>query len=121
MTFPTSRAAKIHGVAIRSIDPRREMSQSRHLVSHHFGRTLCIVPGFLSQRLLPVLQLTRAALVFTAISNSVCEVLLLARSRAGVNGGYTHFVQPSQMIAVILMSLGMYGFGMSLNDIIDRR
>jgi len=37
------------------------------------------VPNLLSQRLLTVLQLTRMALVFTAISNSLCELLLLAK------------------------------------------
>jgi hypothetical protein len=79
------------------------------------------VTGFLSQRVLPVLQLTRAALVFTAISNSLCEVLLLARHRAGFEGDYTRYVDPRQMSAVIVMSSAMYMFGMSLNDIIDRR
>src|SRR5437899_1137512 len=80
------------------------------------------VPRPMSQRLLSIFQLTRMALVFTAISNSVCSMLLLAQSNAKLeNVPYTEFVHPARMAAVVLMSIGLYGFGMSLNDIIDRR
>jgi 4-hydroxybenzoate polyprenyltransferase len=76
----------------------------------------------LIQRLLPVLQLTRIALVFTAISNSVAAMLLLAKWRPAVSGGTPWDVlTPWNLAAVVVMSIGMYGFGMSLNDIIDRR
>ena len=62
------------------------------------------------------------ALVFTAISNSLCATLLLAEFNAEQQRvPYTNLVQPSRMIAIVIMSIGMYGFGMSLNDIIDRR
>jgi 4-hydroxybenzoate polyprenyltransferase len=80
------------------------------------------MPGRLIQRLLPVLQLTRIALVFTAVSNSVCAMLLLAKWSPAVRGGTPWDVlTPWNLAAVVLMSIGMYGFGMSLNDIIDRR
>jgi 4-hydroxybenzoate polyprenyltransferase len=75
--------------------------------------------GFLSQRLLSVLQLTRMARVFTAISNSLCALLLLAKWLPG--NSIRPYVEPVRVIAIALMSIGMYGFGMSLNDIIDRR
>jgi 4-hydroxybenzoate polyprenyltransferase len=77
--------------------------------------------GHLSQRLLSVLQLTRMALVFTAISNSLCELLLLAKWYALPGHSVRAFVEPVRVIAIALMSIGLYGFGMSLNDIIDRR
>jgi hypothetical protein len=80
------------------------------------------MPAPLSQRLLSILQLTRMALVFTAISNSVCAMLLWAEFQARLSSvGYTKFVDPKRMAAIIIMSIGLYGFGMSLNDIIDRR
>lgn len=80
------------------------------------------MPGPLSQRLLPVLQLTRIALVFTAISNSVAAMLLLAKWSPTVRGGSPWDVlTPWNIAAIVVMSVGMYGFGMSLNDIIDRR
>jgi 4-hydroxybenzoate polyprenyltransferase len=75
--------------------------------------------GVISTRLFPLLQLTRMALVFTAISNSLCT-LLLAWARLG--GDMTHqrlFWREAGLVALI--STGLYGFGMSLNDIIDRR
>lgn len=79
------------------------------------------MPGGMSQRLLSALQLTRMALVFTAIADSACSLLLLSRSRfagaAGILGdpGFWRFA------AAAVVSIGLYGFGMSLNDIIDRR
>jgi 4-hydroxybenzoate polyprenyltransferase len=72
--------------------------------------------GPLSQRILTVLQLTRMALVFTAISNGACEVLL----RAGPEN-YLNSQIPKRLFAMAAVSIGLYGFGMSLNDIIDRR
>src|SRR4051794_12268925 len=77
--------------------------------------------GHLSQRLLSVLQLTRMALVFTAISNSLCELLLLAKWLGGPGRALAPYVEPIRVLTIALMSIGMYGFGMSLNDIIDRR
>jgi hypothetical protein len=68
----------------------------------------------LTVRVLPVLQLTRMALVFTAIADSVCALLLQAQAEGGG-------VPPERLGAVVLMSVGLYGFGMALNDIIDRR
>ena len=78
--------------------------------------------GALSQRLLPVLQLTRMALVFTAISNAQCTLLLYAGLQRRIGGGsLLEYLDPLLMLLVALMSVGLYGFGMSLNDIIDRR
>jgi 4-hydroxybenzoate polyprenyltransferase len=73
-----------------------------------------------SSRILPVLQLTRMALVFTALSNSLCAYLLLAKYRSG-GESYLHAVSFWEVAAIIVISSGLYGFGMSLNDIIDRR
>ncbi len=70
----------------------------------------------LSQRLLPVLQLTRMALVFTAISNAYCTALLLWMVIPVESA-----LDPARMLSITGISVGLYGFGMSLNDIIDRR
>jgi 4-hydroxybenzoate polyprenyltransferase len=76
----------------------------------------------LSERLLPVLQLTRMALVFTALADSGCELLLLAARQSHLNGqSLWHQLQSTQCIALAVISIGLYGFGMSLNDIIDQR
>jgi len=78
----------------------------------------------LARRLLPVLQLTRMALVFTAIADSAAELLLRAKWESLADDAahpYYHFVSTADVLAIAVMSIGMYGFGMSLNDIIDRR
>ena len=78
--------------------------------------------NLLSKRLLGVLQLTRMALVFTAIADSFCSLILLANSyHGGVPADPDQFLTPGRYICVAAMSIGLYGFGMSLNDIIDRR
>jgi hypothetical protein len=76
----------------------------------------------LSQRLLSLLQLTRMALVFTAVADGMCTLLLAAQRRAEAQ----HTSLGAQLdwrdfVAVAAVSVGLYGFGMSLNDIIDRR
>jgi 4-hydroxybenzoate polyprenyltransferase len=76
--------------------------------------------GPLSQRLLTLLQLTRMALVFTAISNGACEVLLRLVHEQG-RDTYLDDLDMRAMAAMAAVSIGLYGFGMSLNDIIDRR
>jgi 4-hydroxybenzoate polyprenyltransferase len=70
----------------------------------------------LGQSLLPVLQLTRMALVFTAIADSLCALLLWARYTND-----TSVISAWRVLGITLASVGLYGFGMSLNDIIDRR
>ncbi|HEY7116542.1 MAG TPA: hypothetical protein VH475_08150 [Tepidisphaeraceae bacterium] len=76
----------------------------------------------ISYRLLPVLQLTRMALVFTAIADSTCGLLLRAASdRAMYRGRLIEHIDTYRLIATAVISVGLYGFGMSLNDIIDRR
>lgn len=73
-------------------------------------------------RLLAYLQLTRAALAFTAIADAWAVLLLrLPPERGGPA------VEPSmgwtilQMLVVSVVSAGLYGFGMSLNDLLDAR
>jgi hypothetical protein len=62
------------------------------------------------------------ALVFTAISNSFAALLLLARWRADQNSvPLRHVLRIEHVIVIALVSVGLYGFGMSLNDLIDRR
>src|SRR5947207_5373001 len=77
----------------------------------------------LSQRLLPLLQLTRMALVFTAIADSQCELLLkLAAQQPGDPAANPWPLGEWRLtLAIAGVSVGLYGFGMSLNDIIDRR
>jgi 4-hydroxybenzoate polyprenyltransferase len=76
----------------------------------------------LSQRLLTLLQLTRMALVFTAIADGLCTVLLSAQRRAAFEGtSLSAQLDARQVLAAAAVSVGLYGFGMSLNDIIDRR
>ena len=78
------------------------------------------MPGVLSRKLLPVLQLTRLALVFTAIADALCEMFLQARQLAG-DGPLTPFIQPGRIALIVIISSCLYAFGMSLNDIVDRR
>jgi hypothetical protein len=76
----------------------------------------------LSQRLLSLLQLTRMALVFTAVADGWCTLLLAAQRRAEAHGTtLAAQVDARHFLAAAAVSVGLYGFGMSLNDIIDRR
>ncbi|MBC7783667.1 MAG: UbiA family prenyltransferase [Burkholderiales bacterium] len=68
----------------------------------------------LSQRLLTLLQFTRLALVFTAISNGWAAMLLQAKATAAP-------LEPAYCVAMTIVSIGLYTFGMTLNDLIDRR
>jgi len=65
-------------------------------------------------RLLSLLQLTRMALVFTAISNGWAAMLLQAEA----TGRPWTWAYAS---AMTVASVGLYTFGMALNDLIDRR
>lgn len=77
--------------------------------------------GGLSHRLLSALQLTRMALVFTAIADASAALLLWADQHAGANDSYRIYITPRHTLCAVLVSVGLYGYGMSLNDIIDRR
>src|SRR4051812_28330097 len=79
------------------------------------------MPGVFSRRLLPILQLTRLALVFTAIADALCEMFLQARQLAGPRGSVFPYMQPLRIGLIIIISSCLYAFGMSLNDIVDRR
>ena len=64
------------------------------------------------------------ALVFTAISNSMAALLLLARWKAdqiGPDARIFDVIGFKDILVVAMISVGLYGFGMILNDIIDRR
>jgi 4-hydroxybenzoate polyprenyltransferase len=80
-----------------------------------------VVLNTLSARLLPVLQLTRMALVFTAIADSTCGLLLRASQRRLPGTRLIENIDVYQLVATAVISVGLYGYGMSLNDIIDRR
>ncbi len=70
------------------------------------------------------MQLTRAALVFTAVADSACAMLLWAQKMSLDSGGRHSpfdYLEPRRVAAILIVSIGLYGFGMSLNDIIDRR
>jgi 4-hydroxybenzoate polyprenyltransferase len=75
----------------------------------------------ISQQLLTLLQLTRMALVFTAIADASCTLLLSARRATPPGESMLLHLQPDRIVLAALISVGLYGFGMSLNDIIDRR
>jgi 4-hydroxybenzoate polyprenyltransferase len=80
--------------------------------------------ALLSQRLLPALQLTRMAMVFTAIADGLCALFLQAqRTRLAVdpNAPIGHFIDMRLVAAMVLISIGLYGYGMALNDLIDHR
>src|SRR5688572_6703698 len=77
--------------------------------------------GVITRRLFPLLQLTRMALVFTAISNSLCTLLIWTKFRHPNSSHVLHHIPWQWAAAVVAVSTGLYGFGMSLNDIIDRR
>lgn len=72
------------------------------------------------RRLLAILQLTRSALVFTAISNASAALLLRAKEMNPEGFVFEQFDWVSA-IYMLMVSVGLYGFGMSLNDVIDRR
>ncbi len=75
-----------------------------------------------AKRLLPILQLTRMALVFTAIADSMCELFLrTARVGGGNAESFWRNFDSRAAIATAIISVGLYAYGMSLNDIIDRR
>ena len=73
--------------------------------------------GRVSEKVLTLLQLTRMALVFTAVSNALAALAL----RAGATPRGVWGVRPTLVVATVCVAVGLYGFGMALNDIIDRR
>src|SRR5665213_153754 len=76
----------------------------------------------LSQRLLTLLQLSRMALVFTAIADSYATALIIRRVPGYCDAENKHDpLEAALMVSIAAISIGLYGFGMSLNDIADRR
>lgn len=68
-------------------------------------------------RLLALLQLTRAALAFTAIADAWTVLLLRPSNAPDESMGLTIV----KMILTGIVSFGLYGFGMALNDLLDAR
>jgi len=79
------------------------------------------MPAGFSRRILTLLQFTRFALVFTAISNSLAAMMIASRAKTPDGQDWMQNLDPASMFWMTLISAGLYGFGMSLNDIIDRR
>lgn len=77
--------------------------------------------GPFSRRVLAILQFTRSALVFTAISNALAALLLRARANVGPHESLFVAFDSHAALWMMMISIGLYGFGMSLNDVIDRR
>jgi hypothetical protein len=75
----------------------------------------------LSRKVLTLLQFTRFVLVFTAISNAQASILLSAGLRATEEKPWHAWLDWRLMVAMAVTSVGLYAFGMSLNDIVDRR
>lgn len=75
----------------------------------------------LFRRALPFLQLTRMALVFTAIADALTALLLRERLSLPDPGPVWPHLHLLEVLLVMCVSVGMWGFGVSLNDIIDRR
>jgi 4-hydroxybenzoate polyprenyltransferase len=69
-------------------------------------------------RLLALLQLTRAALAFTAIADA--WTILLLRP-AGEHPPPHMWIIIIEMLVIAVASFGLYGFGMALNDLLDAR
>ncbi|HVT80315.1 MAG TPA: hypothetical protein VHM90_06625 [Phycisphaerae bacterium] len=69
-------------------------------------------------RLLALLQLTRAALAFTAIADAWAVLLL---RRPGTEAVPISWLIIIKMLATAVVSFGLYGFGMVLNDLLDAR
>lgn len=68
-------------------------------------------------RLLALLQLTRAALAFTAIADAWTVLLLrMPEERVPRTG-----LMIGKMLVMAVVSFGLYAFGMTLNDLLDAR
>lgn len=70
-------------------------------------------------RLLALLQLTRAALAFTAVADAWTVLLLWHEKLQPQRDEYWTLV--IKMVITGVVSVGLYGFGMSLNDLLDAR
>lgn len=64
-----------------------------------------------------LLQLTRAALAFTAIADAWAVLLLRMPEDAAPN----FWIMILKMLVMAIVSFGLYGFGMVLNDLLDAR
>jgi 4-hydroxybenzoate polyprenyltransferase len=76
-------------------------------------------------RVLAILQLTRAALAFTAVADAWAVLLLRVRPEGplAIRGeeSWVFWLTILKMLVVAVASLGLYGFGTTLNDLLDAR
>jgi 4-hydroxybenzoate polyprenyltransferase len=73
-------------------------------------------------RVLAILQLTRAALAITAVADAWAVLLLrIPPERPLVAGSWEFWLTILKMLVVAVASLGLYGFGTALNDLLDAR
>jgi 4-hydroxybenzoate polyprenyltransferase len=73
-------------------------------------------------RVLAILQLTRAALAFTAVADAWAVLLLRVPPEGSlVIGSGVFWLTILKMLVVAVASLGLYGFGTTLNDLLDAR
>lgn len=61
------------------------------------------------------------ALVFTALADSTSALLLHTHKHHPPPGNIWVIIGPQKLISLAMISIGLYGFGMSFNDIVDRR
>ena len=61
------------------------------------------------------------ALVFTAIADALAAILIRQRLTQPEPGPVWPHLHPVELVLIMSVSVGMWGFGVSLNDIIDRR
>jgi 4-hydroxybenzoate polyprenyltransferase len=69
-------------------------------------------------KLLALLQLTRVALAFTAIADAWAILLLQPPGAASLTIAWPIILK---MLLMAVVSFGLYGFGMALNDLLDVR
>lgn len=70
-------------------------------------------------RLLALLQLTRAALAFTAVADAWTVLLLRYPVSELSPNQFRNLI--ARMVVTGVVSIGLYGFGMALNDLLDAR
>src|SRR4051812_21094752 len=75
----------------------------------------------LSSRVLTLLQFTRAALVFTAVADTLAALLLRASRLAPPGMSAWRMLDLLAVACALLASCCLYGYGMALNDLVDRR
>lgn len=86
-----------------------------------FGSSHGLPTSALSARVLTLLQFTRAALVFTALADTMCALLLRASKSTPPGEAVWRHLDPISTMLALSASGCLYAFGMALNDLVDRR